>query len=143
MAILVTDQHTKKTPQRNMQYSHSSVHREGLQNKGFMHVFCDSKFSPYTEQHCGSCFVYHLLGKAVTYTRCSRHIAESHKRVQKVVSDKRVNGNSAMHSDCITIVEPALWGKTTKSLGDITMAAKKAKKAVKKVAKKAKKAKKK
>ena len=106
-------------------------------------VFRSTQFSPYTEHHSQSCFVYQLLGRLVRYTRCGRHIAESHKRVQKVVSDKRVTGNSAMHSDCITIVEPALWGKTTKSLGDITMAAKKAKKAVKKVAKKAKKAKKK
>jgi hypothetical protein len=44
-----------------------------------------------------------------------------------------------MHCDCITTVEPALWGKNNSIIQEMNMAAKKAaaKKTVKKAAKKA------
>jgi hypothetical protein len=68
-----------------------------------------------------------------------RHIAESHKRVQKHFRDKRVNGLVPCTAMTSRLVEPALWGKNNLIIQEMNMAAKKAaaKKTVKKAAKKA------
>ena len=69
------------------------------------------------------------------YTRCSRHIAESHKRVQ-ICFQLRAKTKKYISVDvCYKSVRPALWGINNQSLGENTMAA--AKKAAKKPAKKA------
>ena len=70
-----------------------------------------------------------------SYTRCSRHIAESHNEVQISDSYERKTKKYISVDVCIKSVGPALWGINNLSLGENTMAA--AKKAAKKPAKKA------
>jgi len=69
------------------------------------------------------------------YTRCSRHIAESHNEVQISDSYGRKTKKYISVDVCTKSVGPALWGINNQSLGENTMAA--AKKAAKKPAKKA------
>lgn len=48
---------------------------------------------PSTDQCAGAGKICNLLTVVDAYTRCSRHIAESHKRVQKIVQLRMQNEN--------------------------------------------------
>jgi hypothetical protein len=75
-----------------------SVYGASCKNHVFSHLDRSTTFHPYTEHTAWCRIIYELLGFFVGYTRCGRHIAESHKRVQKAMSDKRVNDKSVMTS---------------------------------------------
>lgn len=59
-----------------------SVYGAHRKNKRFPPIDATHSYPQYTEHMAWSLNIYHLLGSFVGHTRCGRHIAESHKRVQ-------------------------------------------------------------
>lgn len=59
-----------------------SVYGESLFQQPSPGISPIPSFAPYTEDAACDLNFYQLLGSSVRHTRCGRHIAESHKRVQ-------------------------------------------------------------